>query len=230
MNATLLLLRHGQASFGADDYDVLSPAGLRQAEVLGEALRPLAPEVRRIVCGTMRRHRQTAEACLAAMGLAVGWEDDPAWNEFDHEAVLLAHDPSFRQTLADQGCAGPADVPGHAFRSLFLAAVERWVGGEHDGDYAESWPAFLARVDAAVERLAASPGPGPVLVFTSGGPIAAACRRPLGVPDARTLELVWRLVNAGTTELVTGRDGTAVRTFNDHAHLSAASPHLVTFR
>ena len=230
MSATLLLLRHGQASFGADDYDVLSPAGLRQAEVLGEALRPLAPEVRRIVCGTMRRHRQTAEACLAAMGLPVRWDDDPGWNEFDHEAVLLAHDPAFRESLAASGWTGGADLPGVAFRRLFLAAVERWVGGEHDADYAESWPAFLARVDAAVERLAARPGPGPVLVFTSGGPIAAACRRSLGVPDARTLELVWRLVNAGATELVAGSDGTTVRTFNDHAHLSAASPRLVTFR
>ena len=30
----LLLVRHGQASYGADDYDVLSDVGWRQAEVL----------------------------------------------------------------------------------------------------------------------------------------------------------------------------------------------------
>ena len=33
---TLYLVRHGQASFGADDYDVLSPAGHEQAVRLGE--------------------------------------------------------------------------------------------------------------------------------------------------------------------------------------------------
>ena len=33
---SIYLIRHGQASFGADDYDVLSPTGIRQAEILGD--------------------------------------------------------------------------------------------------------------------------------------------------------------------------------------------------
>ena len=37
---TLYLVRHGQASFGADDYDQLSPLGQQQAVRLGEYLRP----------------------------------------------------------------------------------------------------------------------------------------------------------------------------------------------
>ena len=34
----ILLVRHGQASFGADDYDDLSPTGHEQSRVLGAAL------------------------------------------------------------------------------------------------------------------------------------------------------------------------------------------------
>jgi broad specificity phosphatase PhoE len=34
----ILLVRHGQASFGGADYDVLSPSGERQARRLGAAL------------------------------------------------------------------------------------------------------------------------------------------------------------------------------------------------
>ena len=37
----LYLIRHGQASFGADDYDVLSPVGVRQSQALGEHLAQL---------------------------------------------------------------------------------------------------------------------------------------------------------------------------------------------
>ncbi|MFP2905716.1 histidine phosphatase family protein [Pyxidicoccus sp. 3LFB2] len=37
------LVRHGQASFGAADYDQLSETGLAQARVLGETLRPRLP-------------------------------------------------------------------------------------------------------------------------------------------------------------------------------------------
>ncbi len=34
----ILLVRHGQASWGADDYDQLSPLGDEQSRVLGAAL------------------------------------------------------------------------------------------------------------------------------------------------------------------------------------------------
>ncbi|NWD90503.1 phosphoglycerate mutase family protein, partial [Pseudomonas sp. K5002] len=38
---SIYLIRHGQASFGADDYDVLSPIGVQQAQVLGRHLAEL---------------------------------------------------------------------------------------------------------------------------------------------------------------------------------------------
>ena len=42
---SIYLIRHGQASFGADDYDVLSPTGIRQAEILGDHLLNLTPGI-----------------------------------------------------------------------------------------------------------------------------------------------------------------------------------------
>ena len=57
----VLLVRHGQASFGTDDYDVLSETGWEQARLLGAWLagRGVTPDV--VVRGGMRRHRETAE-------------------------------------------------------------------------------------------------------------------------------------------------------------------------
>ena len=51
---TLLLVRHGQASFGKSDYDRLSPGGHRQARLLGadlarRGLRPVANAVGAVV-------------------------------------------------------------------------------------------------------------------------------------------------------------------------------------
>ena len=84
----LLLVRHGQASWGADDYDVLSPLGHQQAAALGEIWqhRGLVPD--RIVIGGMRRHRETCEAA----GL-VADEVDAGWDEFDH-VMMLARVPA----------------------------------------------------------------------------------------------------------------------------------------
>ena len=61
----ILLVRHGQASWGAADYDQLSPLGEKQGEVLGSWLAKAGVRPTRLVGGTMRRHRQTAEATAA---------------------------------------------------------------------------------------------------------------------------------------------------------------------
>jgi len=228
MEPSVLLLRHGQASFGAADYDVLSGTGLRQAARLGEELRARVPGISAVVSGTMRRQRETADACLHAMGLGpdVPRVFDPAWNEFDHVEVLRVYEPRW----ADQAAFDASVDVGtsvEAFDRLFLAAVARWTSGENDGEYLEPWPAFLGRVDAGLKRI--SPGAsGPVLVFTSGGPIAAACRKPLGAKQpSEVLSHAFRVANASITAFENGEGGFALASFNDHAHLSGA---LLTFR
>ncbi len=229
MASPLVLVRHGQASFGAADYDVLSEAGRRQARLTGEALRGRLDPVRVAVTGTMRRQRDTATGCLAAMGLSVPLAEDAAWNEFDHEEVLRVFEPRWAdhaELHRDLLAAGRPD----AFERAFLAAVARWTSGDHDTDYRETWPAFLARVDAALGRLAGGPE-GTVVVFTSGGPISAACRAQLAARDASgVLAHAFRLANASVTTLEAGPDGLLLRAFNDAAHLGEPGAGLVTFR
>jgi broad specificity phosphatase PhoE len=229
MASAVVLVRHGQASFGAADYDVLSETGRRQARVAGEALRGRLGPVRAVVTGTMRRQRDTAAVCLEAMGLAAQWTEDPDWNEFDHEEVLRAWEPRWADHPAFHGDVAAAERRA-AFERVFLAAVARWTGGAHDADYRETWPGFLARVDGAVGRLAGG-REGVVLVFTSGGPISVACRAQLAARTASgVLAHAFRLANASITTLTAGKEGLALACFNDHAHLSAADESLLTFR
>ncbi|MGV2836957.1 phosphoglycerate mutase family protein, partial [Pseudomonas shirazensis] len=63
----LYLIRHGQASFGAADYDVLSPVGVRQSQALGSHLANLGLRLDRCIAGDLRRQQDTALLALEAM-------------------------------------------------------------------------------------------------------------------------------------------------------------------
>ncbi|HEY2715725.1 MAG TPA: histidine phosphatase family protein, partial [Solirubrobacterales bacterium] len=80
---TVLLIRHGQASFGAADYDVLSPTGERQAGIAAAAIARRGYRPSRIVSGSMRRQIDTAAAFDGPAP-----EVDPRWNEYDPNDVL----------------------------------------------------------------------------------------------------------------------------------------------
>jgi broad specificity phosphatase PhoE len=208
----ILLVRHGQASWGARDYDVLSPLGEEQPGVLGRALRSLEPDV--VVHGTMKRQRRTAELAIDAAGWApVEPLVDQAWNEMDHLAILAAAPRDFE---------GEPD-PGQ-FQKWFEAATDRWTSGESDPDYDEPYPAFRGRVLAALDRLASA---GTAVVFTSGGPISVAASALLDSGMATYRKLAPVVVNTSVTRIVSGRRGLTLLSFNDHSHLS---PEQLTYR
>jgi broad specificity phosphatase PhoE len=219
----LLLVRHGQASWDSEDYDVLSETGWEQSRLLGRSLaaRGIRPDL--VVTGGMRRHRETAEACLEELGATVGTGVDAGWDEFDHVAMLGALPQPFdgRQPTKAE------------FQEWFERATDRWTGGEHDAEYAESFEAFTARVDSALRRTAEAAGSGTALVFSSGGPIAW-CVAGLLADDRVVAGSLWRrlnpvCVNSGVTRLVTGRRGTTMVSFNGHAHLDGV-PEVLTYR
>lgn len=219
----LLLVRHGQASWGSEDYDVLSETGWEQSRLLGNALAARGIVPWQSVTGGMRRHGETATGCLGEMGEVVMTTSDPGWDEFDHVSMLAKLRPPFegREPTRTE------------FQEWFEAATDRWTGGQYDSDYAESFTDFTARVDAALERLAESVGSNTALVFTSGGPIAWAAASRLS-DDRESASRLWRklnpvCVNSGVTRLVTGRRGTTLVTFNEHAHLDGV-PDVLTYR
>ena len=215
----VLLVRHGQASWGADDYDVLSERGVEQSAVLGAALaaRGIRPSV--LVAGAMKRHHQTAAAAVAAAGWDVEVTTDEGWNEFDHLQVLSRHPaPEGVDVMSSPG----------VFQRWFVGATTRWTAGEHDADYTESFAAFTARVEAAVARAAeAVPRGGTAVVVTSGGPMGWAAASALAGDAGLWLRLNQVTVNTGVTKLVTGRRGLTLLTVNEHSHLP---PDAVTYR
>ena len=107
----------------------------------------------------------------------------------------------------------------------------RWVSGEYDADYPETWAAFRARCSQALERLLDGlPRGDDALVFTSGGPIATLAQGLLQSPDDAGVRLSWGLVNCGVTKLVRGGDGIRLSTLNGHAHFEGPHAALITYR
>ncbi len=213
----VLLVRHGQASFGADDYDVLSATGWEQSRLLGRYLadREVVPDA--VLRGAMRRHRETAEAMVEGGGWAAPVEADAGWDEFDHLGVVAAYPDLPKQE----------DLDHRGFQAVFEQATARWTSGDFDDDYPESYAAFRSRVVAALARAGESAGSGSTLVVvTSGGPIAAACAA-LVAPEERdpaVLAALWSrfnpvTVNTSVTRVVVGATGPRLLTFNEHAHL-----------
>ena len=76
---TLYLVRHGQASFGAADYDRLSALGHRQAVRLGEHWKERGMRFDAVITGTLRRHGQTWDGIAEGLGLSTR-EATPSMN------------------------------------------------------------------------------------------------------------------------------------------------------
>src|SRR5260370_25871932 len=56
----IYLVRHGQAAFGTDDYDRLTPMGFMQARLLGAYFGLRQVRFDAVYTGTLRRHAETA--------------------------------------------------------------------------------------------------------------------------------------------------------------------------
>jgi broad specificity phosphatase PhoE len=234
---SIYLIRHGQASFGADDYDVLSPTGYRQAEVLGAHLAQLDLSFDRCISGSLFRQRHTAETVIAQLN-AKGpkqpdLEIDQAFNEFDAEAVIRALLPAM---LPDEPEA--LEIMRNAahnraeFQRLFALIIGRWLGGEHDTPALQSWLSFVAQVQGGLERILDSAAPNErIAVFTSGGTITALLHLITRMPATAAFELNWQIVNTSFNHLKFRGREVSLASFNSLAHLQLMkAPELITYR
>ncbi len=229
--ATMHLIRHGQASFGAEDYDRLSGIGWKQGNVLGRwYARHTQPDL--LVGGSLRRHRETIEAFREGFGADLPEAIiNEGFNEFDHLAVIRAYRPEWadRQVMARD--LASEHYPRKAFQKAFAEAIGRWIGGQHDADYPEPWPAFKARVRKGLEEVIREAGDARhVLVVTSGGPISAVAQQLLELDDRRAMKLNEVLANASVSRLLYSGDRRSLAVFNSFGHLEQEDPGLVTYR
>ena len=226
----LYLVRHGQASFGQANYDQLSKIGHEHSAVLGRHLKAQGLNIDRVVCGGMKRHAQTADECLGAMGYDGERTIDTGFDEYDHQEVLTRFTPAFAEPAGLAAALARASNPRATFQKHFSDAVQRWVGGNFDEDYRESWPQFKQRCVASAEAAAAAGGTGHnTVIFTSGGAISVIVAHALRLDDRTAFELNWIIANTSVTRLIYGKDRLTLSYFNNFSHVEG-DERLLTYR
>lgn len=232
--ATIHLIRHGQASFGQENYDQLSVLGEQQATRLGESLAQRLPMFDAVILGTMQRHQQTARNCLAEFGVELNDltpRFDAGWNEYDHQNILAQLSPEFSSAAGLTKHIKQQQDPKQAFEKVFNDAIDRWISGRYDAGYVETWEDYNARVHQALQtaRELATQYKN-IAVFTSGGPISVVSQHLLGVPAEDIMRMNWTLMNCAVTKLVTTDSRCFVASLNQHSHFEGAHyKHFITY-
>lgn len=209
---TLYLVRHGQASFGATDYDQLSALGQRQAQQLGSYWQARGVRFDAIYTGSLQRHQQTLEGITHTLTGMPPAHIDTTWNEYDSQALLRCM-PTTQLP--------PVDTPeGYkAYFRLLCDALAQWMSGVISPEGMPSWQAFSDGIHHALEDIRKHYHGGQVLVVSSGGPIGAAVSRLLGATPEAAIALNMRLRNTSVTELSLSPKRVMLQTFNTLSHL-----------
>jgi broad specificity phosphatase PhoE len=224
----LLLVRHAQASFGADDYDALSARGRRQAAELVPELRRRGVALARVVSGSLKRQLDTAEPVAAEWGMSA--TVDSRWDEYDADDILARYSDSPARTHRTPGVPAPEVTP-KQFQDILESALTAWIAAGDSALTRESYPRFSARCAAALQDAAAGlPSGGAALVCTSGGVLGAVCAALLQAPSSTVLAINRVSANAGISKVVIGQRGATLVSFNEHSHLETDGRSLVTYR
>ena len=210
---TLYLVRHGQASFGADDYDVLSAMGHQQSARLGEYFKFKGIAFDAALTGTLKRQIQTYSGICQGMGcepVATQW---PGLNEYDSHAVIATIHP---QKLEKP--TSPEMYRDH-FR-LLKDGLAQWMIGVVSPKGMPSYIDFALGVTSALDHVRKNCD-GNVLLVSSGGPIATAVGHVLGTSPETTIELNLRIRNCSVTEFAFTPKRHMLVTYNTLPHLDA---------
>lgn len=213
---TLYLVRHGQASFSAENYDQLSPLGLQQSAWLGEHFAARGLVFARVVCGTLERQRQTARAILDAIGPpASGMSaiEHAGWNEYSGDALCKAY-------LGEGWNRARATGDVRSFYRIIKAALADWSEDKLSGPLPETWGEFGGRVADALRAACADlPHEAVVLAASSGGAISRGVADLLQAPANTAIELNLQFRNSGYCELFVSPRSVRLVSFNCIPHL-----------
>lgn len=219
---TLYLVRHGQASFGADDYDQLSALGERQSERLGQYFKARGLQFEAALTGTLKRQQQTLAGICSGLGSAPPTRSWPGLNEYDSLAVIATVHPEPLPKPTNP------EMVRHHFR-LLRDGLAQWMAGTVSPQGMLSYCDFAAGVADALAHVRKT-NAGDVLLVSSGGPIATAVAQVLGASPEASIALNLRIRNSSVTEFDFNPKRHALVSYNSLPHLHLpADADWVTF-
>ncbi len=219
--AKIVLVRHGQASAGTDNYDRLSPLGRHQSALLGEHWKRIGFKAEYVHAGTLERQQDTAIITLDSAGITLPLHTLPALNEYDHTVI---------DRLFASGKT--SDMPENLQFSDYCEIMARWRDATPQIlDGAESWQQFEQRGWTAIRQAASNLGPRETAVFfTSGGVIATVMKQCLQLDFDKAMNKIWHLYNASVSTIKLEAGRTILLDYNTRSHLEQTDDlKLLTF-
>ena len=234
--ASIFVIRHGQASFGEENYDKLSDLGCRQAEILGEYLRDCGIHFDATYSGDLQRQRKTAEIATSAQPHLAPHTVDARFNEIDNEGQIkmlmpevLRLNPSMA-SLLDKGFGSSKN-----YQKILKLIFNHWVSPDCPQSAIQSWDNYSGQVYAALAELIAARAAGKTVgLFTSGGTIATIVAHVLGLGSEHVYSFYEPVINCSVTQLFYSADRVSLSYYNDHSFLNVLGmqkgERLVTYR
>jgi broad specificity phosphatase PhoE len=209
---TIYLVRHGQASFGADDYDQLSDLGRRQSVQLGRywAQRGFKPDA--VITGSLKRHGQTWAGIAEGAGVDLSPLVWPGLNEYDSHAVIQAVHPNPLPR------PDTPELYKQHFR-LLRDGLALWMAGTITPHGMPSYEDFVHGITQALDHVRTHHQGQNVVIVSSGGPISTIVGQILGTSPETTIELNMRIRNSAVCELQFNPKRHMLLTYNTLPHL-----------
>lgn len=227
------VVRHGQASFGDSNYDILSETGQIQSELTGSFFKSAGVSFDFLYSGTLKRQLDTARYVAGAMECETEPVIDPRFDEYDFTSIiesqlpgLIREDPSLEDELKH------IFKDNDSFQKVFGKIMKRWMSGNFDVEGVETFLEYKKRVEGGLFKIAQENDPKSTLgLFTSGGVVSIAMQLALNLSDHEAMRLGWRIRNASVSKFKLSSGRVNLLTFNQMAHIECANrPELLTYR
>lgn len=235
--STIYMVRHGQASFGEENYDRLSPKGSEQSRLLADFFLKTGLTFDALYSGAIDRQRQTVREIISLYDESgLGMPEPKVMTEFDeYDSKAIVTSEIDGLIAEDQTIALDLDhmyTDKKAFQRVFEKVMLRWVTGRYDKPGVETWAEVQRRVRAGFVRVMEENGRNKlILVIASGGTISAAVQFALGISDAETIQLSWQIVNTSVTRFMYNNQRITLQSFNIFSHLELTErSDLITYR
>lgn len=238
--STLALVRHGQASFFAENYDQLSPLGEQQARLLGEYWVRCGVRFDQVFTGPRVRQIETAALAGEAFARAgLPWPEPQFLPELDEHQVdrlikaampqIAEQYPNIGRLHADYRAAEQPRDKHRTFQLMFEEVVKLWVDAKVSAPGIETWQEFGQRVRKGLKHIVAGESRGrSVAAFSSVGAITVCLQAALECSNLKALDLGWRVRNCAVTEFLFSGRRLTLEGFNAFPHLE--DPSMWTYR
>lgn len=233
----LFFFRHGQASLGATNYDVLSDKGVKQSQLLGEYLLTENVSFDKIFVGPLERQKNTYKAVqkkyqlkginLPAPTVINGLKEHNGIETMKIALPDLIKKDDYLIALENSTKKAPAK----AMRNTMLGFqyfLGQWAEGNIKVDGMPTWKQFRQEVKEGLDQLLASVEKGEnVAIFSSGGTISAITAECLGLTSEKAVaELNFSIRNTSFSTFLYSEKKFNLLSFNELPHLKK---DMITF-